>query len=107
MEFRWLTCDERRTGAVESQSLSEVLALAQKLQAEGDGLVSEEQVVDMGRELGVRPEYVREALRLSGRAAQPRRRAPAETAPPPTSQERRAGDAQGPLGWVGLGMLPG
>src|SRR5439155_21461146 len=64
MEFRWLTHEERRPRAVESGSLSEVLALAQKLQAEGEGLVSEEQVIEMGRELGVRPEYVREALRL-------------------------------------------
>ena len=55
MEFRWLTSDERRTGAVESHSLSEVLALAQKLQAEGDGLVSEDQVVDMGREPRAEP----------------------------------------------------
>ena len=40
MEFRWLSSDERRTRAVESSSLSEVLALAQKLEAESDGLVS-------------------------------------------------------------------
>ena len=34
-------------------------------------MVSEEEVVEMGRELGVRPEYVREALRLRRRVAEP------------------------------------
>src|SRR6266851_4143376 len=80
MEFRWLTSDERRTRAVESSSLSEVLALAQNLQAEGEGLVSEEQAVEMGRELGVRAEYVHEALRLRRRAAQPAGTLPPEPA---------------------------
>jgi hypothetical protein len=80
MEFRWLTSDERRTRAVESSSLSEVLALAQNLQAEGEGLVSEEQAVEMGRELGVRAEYVHEALRLRRRAAQPAGTLPPERA---------------------------
>ena len=71
MEFRWLTREERRASAVESGSLAEVLALAQRLQAEGEGLVGEEQVLEMGRELGVRPEYVREALRLRRGAVEP------------------------------------
>jgi hypothetical protein len=64
MEFRWLTTEEQRTQAVESGTLSDVLALAQNLQAEGEGLVGDDQVIEMGRELGIRPEYVREALRL-------------------------------------------
>jgi hypothetical protein len=106
MEFRWLTSDERRTRAVESQSLSEVLALAQKLQAESDGLVSEEQVVDMGRELGVRPEYVREALRLRGRAAQPARTVQAEPNLPPTDHNPIAAAGQVLLTVFALGMLP-
>jgi hypothetical protein len=71
MEFRWLTPEERRARAVESGSLAEVLALAQQLQAEAEGLLSEEQVVEMGRELGIRPEYVREALALRQRVGQP------------------------------------
>ena len=106
MEFRWLTSDERRTRAVESNSLSEVLALAQKLQAEGDGLVGEEQVVDMGRELGVRPEYVREALRLRRRAAQPARTVQAEPNLPPTDHNPIAAAAQVLLTVFALGMLP-
>src|SRR6266851_3215430 len=81
MEFRWLTHEERRVRTVESNSLSEVLALAQKLQADSEGSVGEEQVVEMGRELGVRPEHVREALRLRRRAAQPARNLPPEPAP--------------------------
>src|SRR5215217_5221433 len=71
MEFRWLTSEEQRTRAVESRSLSEVLALAQRLQAEAEGQVTDDQVVEMGRELGVQPEYVREALSLRRRAAKP------------------------------------
>jgi hypothetical protein len=106
MEFRWLTCDEPRTRAVESQTLSEVLALAQKLQAEGDGLVSEEQVVDMGRELGVRPEHVREALRLRRRAAQPARTVQTEPNLPPTDHNPIAAAAQVLLGVFALGLLP-
>jgi len=71
MEFRWLKPDERRGPAVDSGSLAEVLELAQRLQAEGEGLLSEEEVIQMGQELGIRPEYVREALALRQRAAQP------------------------------------
>jgi hypothetical protein len=71
MEFRWLTPEEKRTPVVAQTSLAEVLALAQQLQAEGESLVGEEQVVEMGRELGVQPEYVREALRLRRRAVEP------------------------------------
>jgi hypothetical protein len=82
MEFRCVTQEERPAPAVESSSLSDVLALAQKLQAESDGLVNEEQVVEMGRELGVRPEYVRAAIRRHRRAAPPARRPSPEPAPP-------------------------
>jgi hypothetical protein len=71
MEFRWLKPDERRGAAVESGSLAEVLELAQRLQAEGEGLLSEEEVIQTGQELGIRPEYVREALALRQLAAQP------------------------------------
>src|SRR2546426_168277 len=77
MEFRWLTSEERRTKTVESGSLAEVLALAQQLQAEAEGLLSEEQVVEIGRELGIRPEYVREALALRQRVPQPAQPMPA------------------------------
>jgi hypothetical protein len=106
MEFRWLTSDERRPRAVESNSLSEVLALAQRLQAEGDGLVSEEQVVEMGRELGVRPEYIREALRLRRRAAQPARTVQSEPNLPPTDHNPITAAAQVLLTVFALGMLP-
>lgn len=106
MEFRWLTQDERRLRAVESGSLSEVLALAQKLQAEGEGLVGEEQVVEMGRELGVRPEYVREALRLRRRAAQPAHAAAPEPTLPPTDHNPIAAAAQVLLIVFALGLLP-
>jgi hypothetical protein len=71
MEFRWLKPDERRGAAVESGSLAEVLELAQRLQAEGEGLLSEREVIEVGQELGIRAEYVREALALRQRAAQP------------------------------------
>jgi hypothetical protein len=71
MEFRWLKPDERRGPVVDSGSLAEVLELAQKLQAEGEGLLSEEEVLQTGQELGIRPEYVREALALRQLAAQP------------------------------------
>jgi hypothetical protein len=107
MEFRWLTSDERRTRAVESSSLSEVLALAQKLQAESDGLVSEDQLVEMGRELGVRPEYTREALRLRRRTAQPARTASPEPTLPPTDHNPIAAAAQVLLTVFAIGMLPG
>jgi hypothetical protein len=106
MEFRWLTSEERRLRAVESGSLSEVLALAQKLQAEGEGLVGEEQVVEMGRELGVRPEYVREALRLRRRSAQPARAVAPEPTLPPTDHNPIAATAQVLLIVFALGMLP-
>ena len=92
--------------AVESRSLSEVLALAQKLQAEGEGLIGEEQVIEMGRELGVRPDYVREALRLRGRSAQPARALQPEPALPPTDHNPIAAAAQVLLIVFALGMLP-
>src|SRR3954447_18164586 len=110
MEFRWLTTEEKRSRSVEIGSLPEVLALAQKLQAEGGGLVAEDEVVEMGRELGVRPEYIREALRLRQGATQP-----AATTPRARNDVRN--DAQweaSPTGRVvqaallglGLGTLP-
>src|SRR4029077_6170018 len=92
--------------AVESSSLSEVLALAQKLQAESDGLISEEQVMEMGRELGVRPDYVREALRLRRRSAQPARTLQPEPTLPPTDHNPIAAAAQVLLTVFALGMLP-
>jgi len=92
MEFRWLTTEEKRTHTVDSSDLPDVLALAQKLQAEGGGLVREDEVIEMGRELGVRPEYVREALRLRRRAATPAPvvRAPAELSPAAENPVARA-----------------
>ncbi len=106
MEFRWLTTDEQRARHVESGSLADVLALAQKLQAEGEGLVPEEQVVEMGRELGVRPEYIREALNLRRRAAQPARAVQPEPTLPPTDHNPIAAVAQVLLLVFALGMLP-
>jgi hypothetical protein len=106
MEFRCVTQEERRAPAVESSSLSEVLALAQKLQAESDGLVHEEQVVEMGRELGVRPEYVRAAIRRHRRASPPARRLPAEPAPPPADHHPILAAAQALLTIFAVLMLP-
>lgn len=106
MEFRWLTHEERRRRAVESNSLSEVLALAQKLQAEGEGLVSEEQVLEMGRELGVRPEYVREALRLRSRAAQPAHTLPPEPSLAPAGHSPLMAAGQALAIMFALLMLP-
>jgi hypothetical protein len=71
MESRWLTTEEQRTRTVESGSLSEILALAQQLQTENEGLMTEAQVVEMGRELGIQPEYVRQALRRTRAVAEP------------------------------------
>jgi hypothetical protein len=105
MEFRWLTKEEQRTRGIESSSLPEVLTLAQKLQAEGEGLVSEAQVVEMGRELGIRPEHVREALCLR-RAAQlpPAHRAVAER--PALTHDPVATVMRAALLGLGLGTLP-
>jgi hypothetical protein len=106
MEFRWLTTEEKRSRTVELESLSEVLALAQKLQAEGGGVVSEAEVVEMGRELGVRAEYVQEALRLRRRAGQP---SPATRAlaDEPRGEPNASGRvAQAALLGLGLGTLP-
>lgn len=97
MEFRWLKPDERRGPAVDSGSLAEVLELAQKLQAEGEGLLSEEEVIQTGQELGIRPEYVREALALRQLAAQPTQARPLE----PSSAK---GDER-PLAVVGQALL--
>jgi hypothetical protein len=97
MEFRWLKPDERRGQVVESGSLAEVLELAQKLQAEGEGLLSEEEVIQTGQELGIRPEYVREALALRQLAAQPAQA-------PPLGSISVKGDER-PLAVVGQALL--
>jgi hypothetical protein len=106
VEFRWLTTEERRSQMVENGSLTDILALAQKLQADGEGRVSEDQVVEMGRELGVRPEYIREALRLRRRSAQPARSLQPEPTLPPTDHNPIASVAQVLLLVFALGMLP-
>jgi hypothetical protein len=105
MEFRWLSAEEQRARCVESRSLSEVLTLAQKLQAEADGLLTEEQVIETGRELGIRPEYVREALRL--------RQQPPPLGPSPVAEatlapfeSRWAAVAQGFVVMGALGLFP-
>jgi hypothetical protein len=106
MEFRWLPTEEQRAQPVESSSLSEILALAQQLQAKGEGTVSEEQVVEMGRELGIQPEYLREALRLRRRPARP---LPVETgAPEPATEEGHslATVARATMLGLGVGTLP-
>jgi hypothetical protein len=104
MEFRWLTPEERRACAVESGSLAEVLALAQKLQAEGEELLTEEQVVEMGRELGIRPEYVCEALALRQRATQPARALQME--PEPREERPLAAVGQTLLLLFAIGLFP-
>jgi len=91
---------------VESASLSDVLALAQKLQAENEGWVNEEQVVEMGRELGVQPQFVREALRLRHRAAQPARALRAEPAAVPSDPNPLAAAARTLATLCGLLLLP-
>ena len=60
----------------------------------------------MGRELGVRPEYVREALRLRGRAAQPGRTLQPELTLPPTDHNPIAAASQLLLTVFAIGMLP-
>jgi hypothetical protein len=108
MEFRWLNSEEQRTRAVESASLAEVLALAQQLQAEGEARVSDEQVVEMGRELGIRPEYVREAMQLRRGTASPtpvRPEALLQNAAPPSRPV--GGSLMSALcTGIGLGTLP-
>jgi hypothetical protein len=106
MEFRWLTAEERRARSVESGSLSEVLALAQRLQAEGEVQVSEDQVVEMGRELGIQPEFVREALRLRRPAASSVRSPQPAPTLPPTDHNPIAAAGQVLLTVFALGMLP-
>jgi hypothetical protein len=104
MGFRWLTPEERRACTVESGSLAEVLALAQKLQAEGEELLTEEQVVEMGRELGIRPEYVCEALALRQRATQPARALQME--PEPREERPLAAVGQTLLLLFAIGLFP-
>jgi hypothetical protein len=106
MEFRWLTQEEQRTRVVETGSLAEVLALAQQLQAEGEAQFSEEQVVEMGRELGVQPQYIREALRLRRRTAQPPRSLPTESEPVRIGDAPATSLARALAVGVGLGTLP-
>jgi hypothetical protein len=106
MEFRWLTSDEQRTRAVESASLADVLALAQQLQAEGEARFTDEQVVEMGRELGVHPQYVLEALRLRRRAAQPAPLLQPEPAPERPLQEPLAQVLRASVLGLGLGTFP-
>jgi hypothetical protein len=106
MEFRWLTTDEQRTRAVESSTLSDVLALAQQLQSESEGWVGEDQVVEMGRELGVQPQYIREALRLRRRASQPARALRAESAAVSSNPNPLAVAAQTLATLWGLLLLP-
>ena len=55
MKLRWPIPGERQPRAVESSSVSEVLALAMKLQTQAEDRVSEDEVLEMGRE-GVVPE---------------------------------------------------
>ncbi len=105
MEFRWLTSEEQRTQVVEGGSLSEVLAQAQQLQAEAEGRFTEEQVVEMGRELGVRPEYVREALRRRGRPAAPARAMPSSHPEAPVARPLATIGRAGLLGF-GIGTFP-
>jgi hypothetical protein len=107
MEFRWLTTEEQKTRTVESSSLSDVLALAQRLQAEGEGLTSDDQIVEMGRELGIRPEYVREALHLRRQSDRPARLTPGEVASRQIASSPLAALVQ--LFWFvfSVGMLPG
>jgi hypothetical protein len=105
MEFRWLTPEEQRSRTVESNSLAEVLSLAQKLQADGEALVSEEQAVDMGRELGIRPEYIWEALRLRRRSSEPPPRLHAEPTQA-SSDHPRSTIARAATVGFGLGTLP-
>jgi hypothetical protein len=104
MEFRWLTPEEQRTRAVETASLAEVLTLAQKLQAEGEARVSDEQVVEMGRELGIRPEFVREALHLRRGAARPALQRTEAMVPEPVSSARPGNGTLARALCVGLGL---
>jgi hypothetical protein len=106
MEFRWLSPEEQRARAVETNSLAEVLSLAQKLQAEGEVLVSEEQAVEMGRELGVQPEYVREALRLSRRSPQPQPHPHAEPISASADHGPRRTILSAAMVGFGVGTLP-
>jgi hypothetical protein len=105
MEFRWLAAEEQRASAVESSSVGDVLALAQKLQAEGESLLSEDQTVEMGRELGIRPEYVREALRLR-QARPPAPVMAGEAAPVPARHNPIAAVTRLFAGVFALSVLP-
>jgi hypothetical protein len=109
VEIRWLTAEEQKPVQVESGAVSEILALAQKLQADREDRFTEAQVVEMGQELGIRPEHVREALRL--------KRAPIVSPPIPSIPSIPASPPDthaGPLTAVGhvalttfaLGLLP-
>src|SRR5947208_1478359 len=71
MKLRWLVPGEKQPRAVESSSVSDVLALAMRLQTQAEDCVSEDHLLEMGRELGIRPEYVREALMLRRQSMRP------------------------------------
>jgi hypothetical protein len=106
MEFRWLKPDEQRGPAVDSGSLAEVLELAQRLQAEGDGLLSEEEVIRTGKELGIRPEYVREALALRQLAAQPAQARPLRSVVSSAAERPLAAVGQALLLVFAVGLFP-
>src|SRR5438874_3114335 len=103
-----LATQERAVSAVDDHALSEILALALKLQAQEDETLSEAQVLEMGRELGIRPEFIHEALRLKGRFPNP---TPLEMDAP---HPRLVSDGDGAIATVArtllslfaLGMLP-
>jgi hypothetical protein len=67
---------DKAVSSVDSHAMADILALALKLQAQGEEMVSTSQIVEMGRELGIHPEYVHEALRLKGRGPAPATSAP-------------------------------
>jgi hypothetical protein len=95
MDRRWLFPEQERQHGMERDSAPEILALAQKLQAEAGGLLTEEQVIEMGRELGLEPRYVREAIRLRQPVAR------ADPSPAPLVLAEESGE---PLAAVGRAL---
>ena len=71
MDARWSTAEGSRSHAVPGDAVSDTLALAMKLQTQGEAMVDEERMVAMGRELGIQPEYVRQALVMMRDAGAP------------------------------------
>lgn len=92
---RWIP-EKAEARGLESESVTEVLALALQLQSDAGGLLSEEQVIEMGRELGIAPHHVRAAMRLRQGVG------PSASAVP-----RPTDDAPGNrvLAWVGRALL--